>query len=74
MFVVVEGFRKTDPDVEQAEAAAQAAEKICRHDGAERRVGEQEIVVGPLGSPGEDYEKNSGDGADQNKKKDGAAM
>jgi len=68
MFVVVEGLPKADPDVEQAEATTEAANEAGGHQRAQPRVGEQKIVVGPLGSPGKDNEQDSSYGADEDEK------
>src|SRR5579862_1729867 len=74
LFVVVERFPETDPDIQQAKAAANAAEKAVGNYGAERRKRKQEVVVSPLRSPRQNDQQNSSDGADQNKKKDGNAV
>jgi hypothetical protein len=63
-FVVVEGLPETNPDVEQAQAAADAAEKSVVYDGAERRERKQEIVVGPLRGPRKNDEQHPGYGTD----------
>ena len=45
MFVIVEGFPEADPDVEQAEAAAEASDETGCHQRAQPGVREQQIVV-----------------------------
>ena len=67
MFVVVEGLPETDPDIEQAQTAADATEEAVGNDSAKRRKREQQVVVSPLGSPRQNDEQDSGDGTDQNK-------
>src|SRR5450755_4142288 len=74
LFVVVERFPETDPDIEQAQAAAEAAEEAVGDYGAEGGKGEQQIVVRPLGSPGKNDEQHARHSTDQNEKKDGGAM
>jgi hypothetical protein len=71
VFVVVQRLPKADPDIQQSEAAAQAAEKAICDQGAETGVGEQQVIVGPFGRPRQDDEQNAGYGADQNKEEDG---
>jgi hypothetical protein len=67
MFVVVEGLTETDPDIEQAQTAADATEEAVGNHSAERRKREQQIVVSPLGSPRQNDEQDSRDGTDQDK-------
>src|ERR1700726_2781564 len=74
LFVVVEGFPKADPDVEQTQAPAQSTKEAGRNEGTKPGKREQQIVVGPLGGPGQDHEQHPGDRADQNEKKDGGAV
>jgi hypothetical protein len=73
-FVVVQRLPKTDPDVEQSEAAADATKESVRDHRAELGIREQEIVIGPFGCPGQDDQKDARDGADQYKKKNRGAM
>ena len=74
MIVIVEGFPEADPDVEQTQAATQAAKKTGRDQSAKPGISEQKIVVGPLGRPGQNQEQHAGNGANEDKKKDGSAM
>lgn len=63
-FVVVKRLPEANPDVEQAQAAADAAKKTVGNDAAKSGKREQEIVVSPLGCPGQDDEQHPGYGAD----------
>ena len=45
--MVIEGFGKADPDVEDAQAAAHAAHKVIGRDVAERGVDDEEAIIGP---------------------------
>src|SRR5579863_5078244 len=48
LFVVMQCLPEADPDIEQAQAAAHAAEKAIRNYAAERGKRQQQIIVGPL--------------------------
>jgi hypothetical protein len=74
LFVVVERLPETDPDIEQAQAAAQAAEEAVGDHITEGRKREQQIVVGPLRSPRKNDQQDSRHRTDQDEKKDGGAM
>src|SRR5260370_37035429 len=74
LLVVVERLPETDPDIEQAQAAAQASEEAVGNHGAESGKREQQVVVGPLRGPGKNDEQHSSHSTDQAKKKDGDAM
>src|SRR5260370_24112888 len=67
VFVVVQRLPKADPDIQQSEAAAQAAEKAVCDQIAKTGIGEQQVVVGPFGRPGQNHEQNTGDRAHQDK-------
>ena len=71
MLVVVECLPETDPDVEQSQPAAETAEKSVSYDGAQCREGKQQVVVRPLGRPGQNDQQHPCHGADQDKQKDG---
>lgn len=47
VFMVIEGFGKADPDVENAQAAAHTAHKVIGRDVAQRRVNDEEAIVRP---------------------------
>src|ERR1700693_1908912 len=68
--VVVQRFPEADPDIEQSQAAAQSTEEASRDEGTKPGKREQQIVVGPLGGPGQDHEQHAGDRANQHEKKD----
>ena len=72
--MIVKRFPKTDPDIEQAEAAAKSAEKAAGHGIAQPGELEQDVVVGPLGRPRKDNEQNPGNRADQNEEENGSAV
>jgi len=72
--VIVQRLPEANPDIEQAEAAANAAKETVIHHAAERRERHQEIIVSPSGSPGQNDEQYTGDRANQHKKEDGDAM
>src|ERR1700675_1159604 len=65
MFVVVEGFPEADPYIEQSQAAAHAAKKTGGDHGAKPGIREQQIIVGPFRSPGQDHEQDTGNSADE---------
>ena len=48
MLVVVERLPETDPDVEQAQAAAQTTEEAIGHYRAKHRKRQRQVVVSPL--------------------------
>ena len=52
LFVVVQRLPEADPDIEQAQAAADAAEEAVGDDAAQAGKREQQVVVGPLRGPG----------------------
>jgi hypothetical protein len=57
--MVVNRFPKSDPDIEQAQAAAQAANEAVGHKGPQSRGTEQKMVVCPFRPPRQDEKKNS---------------
>src|SRR6202041_2981116 len=70
----MEGFPEANPDVEQTQAAAQAAKKTGGDQGTKPGKGKEKIIVCPFGGPGQDQEQDAGNGADQHEKKDGGAV
>src|ERR1700678_2954335 len=74
MIVIVKGFPEADPNIEQTEAAAQAAKKTGGDHDTKPGIGKQKRVVGPLRGPWQNQKQDSGDGADQHEKKNRAAM
>ena len=70
MFVIVQRFPEADPDIEQAQPAAQAAKKTGGYQGAKPGIRKQKIVVGPIRGPGQNQKQDAGDGANQDKKED----
>jgi len=58
-------FPKSDPDIEQSQAAAQAANKTVGNKGPQSGRTEQKVVVRPFRPPGQDQEKNSHGGANK---------
>jgi len=74
VIVIVEGFPEADPDVEQTQAGTQAAKKTGGDQGTKPGIGQQKIIVGPLGGPGQDHEQDAGDGANQHEKENGGAV
>ena len=65
VLVVVYGFPEADPDVENSQSAAQAAEKSAGDCGPQ--VGEtlEKIVVGPFRPPGQQDQQDTGSCADK---------
>ena len=74
IFMVVEGFGKADPDIEDAQAAAHATHEIVSCDVAEWRINDEEAIVGPSGSPGQHDEQNAEAGAYTHEHQHGKAM
>jgi len=72
--VIVKGFPEADPNIEQTQAAAQAAKESGWDQGTKPGIGKQKIVVGPLRGPGQNHEQDSGDGADEDEQEDRGAM
>jgi len=68
-FVIVEGFPKADPDIEQAETTTQAAEEARRNNAAHEGILQKEGIIRPRGSPRNDHQQNASYSTDQNEKK-----
>src|SRR5580704_8734191 len=74
MLVVVERLPETNPNIEQAQAAAKATEKTVGDHGTQSGEREQEVIIGPLRSPRKNDEQDTSNGTHQNKKKNRGAM
>jgi hypothetical protein len=57
--MVVDGFRETNPKIENAQPAAHPSHKTVRHQGHQPRKPEQQIIVCPLQSPGQDRKSHT---------------
>ena len=69
-FVVVNCFPKSDPDIQQSEAAAKAANKTVGDKRPQSRRADQEVVIGPFRPPGEDKEQDSHGRASKHQQQD----
>ena len=58
-FVIVDRLGKTDPDVQDAEAAAKAPNKPRGQNGSQRGERKQERIVSPFRTPGKDEKQNA---------------
>src|SRR5579885_1250731 len=67
VLMVMDGFGETDPDVEQAQAAAHAAAESVGEKSAYAGLAQQEGIVGPLLGPGQHDQQDAGRGADKDK-------
>ncbi len=65
-FVIVDSFPESDPDVEHAKAAAQAANEVIGNEGSQGWPAQEQAIVGPLRPPGHDNEQDAHYGADEN--------
>lgn len=63
--MIVKRLPKADPDIEEAQTTADTAKKTAGHESSQARIGQQEVVIGPLWGPGKDDQKDTRDGADQ---------
>lgn len=72
--VIMQRFPEANPDVEQPKAGADTPKEAARNQGAEGGERQQEVVVGPLGSPRKDDQENARHGADQHEKKNRNAV
>jgi hypothetical protein len=55
----VNGFPEADPDIQQAQAAAQTPEESAGNYGAQIGPPEKELIVCPFRPPGQNQEQNS---------------
>jgi len=74
VIVIVKGFPETYPNIEQTQAAAQAAKEASGDERAKPGKREQKIIVGPLRGPGQDHEQDAGDGTNQYEKEYGSPV
>jgi hypothetical protein len=63
--VVVNRFRKSNPDIEYPQSAADPAHKSVGNEGSQLRRAHQKMVVRPFGPPGKNYQKHPHNRADQ---------
>jgi len=70
----VQRLPEANPDIEQAKAAAEAAEETVVHHATERREWHQEVIVGPSGGPWQDDQQHTRHRADQYEEKHRNAM
>ena len=67
LFVVeVNCFPESDPDIEHSQAAAKAANKAVGNERPQSGRCEQEVVVRPFRTPGQDHQKHTHGGAEKN--------
>src|SRR3989442_13164293 len=67
LLVVVDRFPKSNPNIEQPQAAAQTADKTVCHERSQSRISKQQVVVSPFRPPGQDDQKHSSDRAEKYK-------
>ena len=59
IFVVVNGFPESQPEIEHSQTACQPAHKSVAYEVSQRRPGEQQGIIGPLVGPGQDDQQNA---------------
>jgi hypothetical protein len=74
LFVVVQCLPESDPDVQQAQPAADTAEEPVCNNRTQGRKREQQVVVSPLRRPRKNDQQNPRHRADQYKQKDRDAV
>ena len=72
--MVVQGFPKTEPDIQDSQSAAQAPDKPIADERSQSGKKQQQAVVGPLRSPRHNNQQHSYAGADEHEHKHGDAM
>lgn len=70
----MQSFGKSDPDVEDAQAAAHAAHKIVRSKIAQSRIHDKQTIIRPRGRPRQHDQKDPKAGADADEHQHGKAM
>src|SRR5579863_840309 len=66
-FVVVDRFPESNPNVQHTQTAANSAHKSVGDKCPQRRIHQQQTIVGPLRPPGKNNQQHTDDGTDEYK-------
>src|SRR5215467_12398163 len=65
--MIVNGFPESQPKIEHSQAGREAPHKSARNDGSQLGKVEQQGIVGPFWSPGQNQQENAKGGAQGDK-------